>query len=375
MRFTVSSGELVSRLQTMGKIISEKVSIPIMSNILFSVRGNSLILTAANSENRMTTTLDIQNEEGQDGDICIPSAKLTDYIRHLPEQPILFVINTETYELAINSQSAVSRQVCVGAEEYPEDKGLEGDVKSFSITEDALLSGISSTVFATANDTIRAFMNCIYIDIEQGGTVSFVATDSHKMARYMSSNVETGDLVCGILLNKKPAMLLRSILSKTTDEVKVSFDSRSIMFETNMYRYVTRLSEGNFPAYKSIIPNNNDFRLTINRQDMLSALMRVSVFVDGTHLVKCELFSNSLQMIAQDTDYSYSAQETIACEYNGPELTIGFSGKYLTESLSNIESADVTFELSDPSRPGMIRPLTQEENTDMLVMIMPMNVQ
>lgn len=373
MKFSVQSGELLSRLQTMGKVIDEKSTLPALSNFLFSIQGGQLVLTAANAEMRMTSAIDISNLEGQDGRVCIPGAKLTDYIKYLPDQPVTFSIPQDSLALEISSLSGKSDQVCIAADDYPEEKVDEQEVRTIKMSEEALLSGISSTIFATANDDLHPVMNGIFFDIEPG-KVSFVATDTHKMARYIRSDIETGDQTASFVLNKKPANVLRGILDKGVDPVTISFGARNVTFETLVYRYTCRLTEGQFPQYRSVIPANNDCRIVVNRTDLIKAMNRVSVYVDASRLIKCELFSNSMNISTQDLDFSCSANESLPCEYEGREMTVGFGGQHLGEALANIASQDVEIKLSDPSRPGLISPVGDGGVGDMLIVIMPMRI-
>ena len=373
MKFTISSGELLTRLQTMGKIIDDKATTPALENFLFSVRGNKLIITASNQEMRMVSSVDISNEEGNDSDVCVPGAKLTDYIKYLPEQPITFTVTPENNTLEIASLSGKSVQTCMSADEYPQEQDMTGEIRKISLTENVILAGINSTLFATANDDLRPVMNSIYFDIMPGQVV-FVATDTHKLVRYIRRDVEVGDQTTNFILGKKPANVLKGILTKTDSNVDISFNKVKVVFETPMYRYSCRLAEGNYPQYNSVIPTSNEFRVTVNRTDLLNAVTRASVFVDATHLVRCELYPNSIQISTQDLDFSCSANETIPCEYNGNELVIGFSGKYLNEVLNNIDSQDIVIELASPDRPGIISPSIQKDNEEILILIMPMKV-
>lgn len=373
MKFSVSSGELLSRLQTMGKIIDDKPAVPALANFLFSVSGSRLVISAANSEMRMVSAIDINNLEGSDSNICIPGVKLTDYIKNLPEQPVTFTIPDGSVTLEIQSLSGKSLQNCIPADDYPAEQAAEDDMKKFEISEQALLAGISSTVFATATDTLRPVMNGIFFDIEPG-KVSFVATDTHKLVRYIRTDVQTGDLTAGFVLNKKPANVLKGILGKTDSLVSISFGSKNVVFESAIYRYSCRLTEGVYPQYKSVIPTNNDAKVVVNRADFIKAVVRASVFVDASHLVKCELFSNSIQISTQDLDFSCSANEVLPCEYEGPQMSIGFSCEHLIEALNAMDAQDVVILLSDPSKPGLISPSVNAENTDMLMVIMPMHV-
>lgn len=356
----------------MGKVIDEKTSLPALANFLFSIQGNILTLTAANSEMRMTSTIEINNMEG-DGQVCIPGNKLTEYIKYLPEQPVTFTIPEGSLSLEISSLSGKSDQVCASADDYPESAADMNEVRTIHIAEEALLAGISSTLFATANDDLHPVMNGIFFDIEPG-KVSFVATDSHKMVRCIRTDVDTADQTASFVLNKKPATILKSIIGRSDEMVSVTFGARNVVFDTPAYRYSCRLTEGQYPLYRSVIPENNDCRIVVNRADFIKAMARVSVFVDASRLVKCEIFSNSININTQDLDFSCSANESLPCDYQGREMTIGFGGQHLSDALNNISSQDVEISLSDPSRPGLISPVGSDDKSDLLIVIMPMRI-
>lgn len=372
MKFSVSCGDLLARLQTMGKVIEDKNSLPVLGNFLFSLQGDVLVLTASNNEMRMTSAMPVSNQDGTDGNVCIPGAKLTEYLKYLPEQPVTFNIPDGSLSLEITSQSGKSLQACVDASDYPAEQPLE-DSSSVTVTEDILLSGITMTLFATADDNLRPVMNGVFMEMEPG-KVTFVATDTHKMARYIRTDVSNADVTGGIVISKKTANLLKGILSRVDSPVKVSFGAKNVVFESQDYKFASRLVEGDYPNYKSVIPAGGESRVVVNRADFIKALSRASVFVDATHLVRCELFSNSIQISTQDLDFSCSANETIPCEYVGREMAVGFSGTHLTSSLNNIDATEVAIELTDPSRPGLLAPAVKSDKEDVLIIIMPMKI-
>ena len=139
------------------------------------------------------------------------------------------------------------------------------------------------------------------------------------------------------------------------------------------YKLSCRLIEGRYPNYNSVIPSDNPFKVTIDRQALISALRRVSVFASVSNaLIKLRLDTNSLTISAQDIDFSTSAEERIICEYEGAPMNIGFKGTFLLDTLNGISGQDVILELADPSRAGVIVPAEQEEGEDLLMLLMPM---
>ncbi len=370
MRFVVSSSALYSHLQAISRVINSKSTLPILDCFLFSIEDNKLTITASDNETTLDTILDIVESEGN-YQFAIPSKTLLDAIKELPEQPITFDINTQSMEVSILYMNGKYALVGQPADEYPMAALMGENSVSFNIEADTLLSGINRTIFATADDELRPVMNGIYFDIFTD-YVTLVASDGHKLVRYKLYNVK-GEEKAAFILPKKPAGLLKSLLAKEAGEIKISFDDRNATFEMPTHRMICRLIEGRYPNYNSVIPQNNPFKITIDRAAMLSALRRVSVFSSqSSSLIKLRMSDNELLISAQDIDFSTSAEEKLTCSYEGTNMSIGFKATFLMDILSNISGQDVIIEVSDPSRAGVLVPAEQSENEELLMLLMPM---
>ena len=167
--------------------------------------------------------------------------------------------------------------------------------------------------------------------------------------------------------------MLKNLLPKEEGDVQIGFDDKNAMFTMENYRMVCRLIEGRYPNYNSVIPSNNPHKATVDRGSFISALRRVSVFSSqASSLIKLSLSENQMKISAQDIDFSTSAEETLACQYDGTNMSIGFKSSFLIDILNNIAAQEVIIELADPSRAGVIVPEQQEDNEDLLMLLMPM---
>ena len=201
---------------------------------------------------------------------------------------------------------------------------------------------------------------------------TFVASDGHKLVRFRTSAAH-GNNQAAFILPKKPAGLLKNLLAKEEGDVTVAFNERNAVISVGDYRVICRLIEGKYPNYASVIPQNNPFVLTLDRQSALSAVRRVSIFSSqASSLVKLSLSENKLTLSAQDIDFSTSAQEVVDCQYVGANMNIGFKATFLLDIFNNISSNEVTFALADPSRAGVVEPAEQEEGESLLMLLMPM---
>lgn len=167
--------------------------------------------------------------------------------------------------------------------------------------------------------------------------------------------------------------MLRNILPKETGDVEIKLDAKNAHFQLENYTMVCRQVEGRYPNYNGVIPQNNPFKVILDRVTLLNALKRVSVFSNqASNLIKLDFSSNQVHISAQDIDFSISADETITCQYEGEPIKIGFKSTFLIEMLGNVDSSDVVLELADPSRAGIMLPFENAEGEEILMLLMPM---
>lgn len=374
MKFIVSSTELLSHLQSIGRVISAKNILPILDNFLFSLEEKQLEITASDLESTLVTKVKLENVSDS-GKIAIPARLLMETLREFPEQPLTFEINTDSLSIVINSENGQYTLPGQNADEFPLMPVIkEEQITSVNVESELLLSGISKTLFATADDEIRPVMNGIFVELSPDD-ITFVASDAHKLVRYKRTDGKS-ESAASFILPKKPASLLKNILARESNSVQIEFDDRNVSFALADYKMVCRLTEGNYPSYNSVIPFNNPNKLTISRQDFYNSLRRISVFSNqASNLVKLQLKGNQMTVSAQDIDFSISAYERLNVQYEGDDLEIGFKSTFLIEILSNLTSQDVVIEMSDPSRAGLILPLeTENEDEDVLMLLMPMMI-
>ena len=370
MKFIVSSTSLLSHLQAISRVIGSKSPIPILDCFLFRLDGTRLTVIASDQETTMTTAIDVIEAEGN-GVFAVSAKILLDPLKELPDQPLTFEINDDNLEIFLYFQNGKYNFIGMNGDEYPLRSDLSENAVSFDIEAQALLNGINKTLFATGDDELRVIMNGIFMDIYPEELV-FVASDSHKLVRFKNEAIQAG-MKASFILPKKPANLLKNLLSKENGVVKLSFDDKNACFILSDFVVNCRLIEGNYPNYSSVIPQNNPNKLTIDRALFMNALRRVSVFADqANNLVKLQLADDKLIVTAQNIDYSTSAEENLECAYNGDKISIGFRASYLIESLNNLDSQEVIVELSDQARPGLVLPFENREQEDLLMLIMPM---
>ena len=370
MKFNVSSEKLYQQLQAVSRVVANKSTLKILECILFDLSGNILTLTASDGETTIRTAIDVDNAEGE-GKVAFGAKLLIDTMKEFPAQPLTFTIDDYTFGMIINSVNGKYSFVGVNGNEYPEMPKEEEGCHHITMQSKVLLNAINKTIFCTADDELRPVMNGINFDLTEDH-ITLVATDAHRLVRYNNYSIKSPEPV-NFILPKKPANVLRTVLTKDEEEVEITFGQKNARFEFNRTLIICRQIEGRYPNYNGVIPQNNSNCVIIDRLNLLAACKRTAVFANNTtSLLKLELTENNLTISAQDIDFSTSAEESIQCSYSGNPIAIGFKGTILSELLGNVDSSEVEIRLMDSTRAGLILPTENEENEDLLMLLMPM---
>ena len=370
MRFTVSSTALSSKLNALSRVINSKNSLPILADFLFDIHANVLYLTASDSENVMKTQLDLTESDG-DMRFCIGNHDLLEAVKGFSEQPITFDVDPTTNIAKISYQNGMFSLPVENADEFPQPQGLNFAANEIVISNSLLAENINRSLFATAQDELRPVMNGIYFDLTPE-CLAIVASDGHKLVRNKVLSIHN-EQPASFILPKKPASLLKNLLGKDGGDITIRFDERNAQINYGDGEIICRLIEGRYPNYNSVIPQNNPNQLTVDRLALLAALRRVQPFAnDSSNLIRFHVEGGTLQLDAEDYDFSKTATERLSCNYNGQPMSIGFKGSSFIEILGNFDCQDVIIQLADPSRAGLVLPSEQPENQDVLMLMMPM---
>ena len=361
---------MYSQLQAVCRVINNKNSLPILDDVLFDLSGNELRLTASDGETTIRTSVEVEGVEGS-GKVASGAKLLLETLKEFSEQPLSFTIDENNFAVSMVSQNGTYSFVGVNGNEFPEMPAAETNPQGLTILSSVLQSAIEKTIFCTADDELRPVMNGIFFDIAED-KVTMVATDAHRLVRYINTEVKAG-VAASFILPKKPASLLKNLLAKEENDVHVTFGQKNARFEFGSTIVVCRQIEGRFPNYNAVIPQANQNIVTADRQTLLNACKRVAVFANnGTAQLRLALSENQIKISAQDIDFSTSAEEVISCDYNGTPMAIGFKAPFLIDLLGSIESTEVQLKLADPARAGLILPAENAENEDVLMLLMPM---
>jgi len=366
MKFSVSSSDLLKQLQIVGGAIGSNPVLPILEDFLFEIADNMLTISATDLETSIVTTIEVMSDGN--GTIAVPAKILLDTLKELPQQPITFTVNDENFGIEITSAYGKYRLAGEDGKEFPSIPEADS-VDTIVIGSSMLSKAISKTLFATSNDELRPAMTGVYFQVDFNKLI-FVATDAHKLVKYMFTNI-TSEVSTSFIVPKKALNLLKSALP-ADEEVTFSFNKANAFFSFGNVKLLCRLIDAKYPDYNAVIPVDNPNLLSLGRTDFQNSLKRIAIYANKTtNQVILNINDGSLTVSAQDLDFSNEATEQLPCTYEGEPLTIGFNAKFLIEMLSVLESDEIKIELSSPTRAGILQPSEKVENEDILMLVMP----
>lgn len=372
MSFIVNSTVFLKELQKIAGVISPARTLPVLEHFLLELNGDTLKITGTDTDNAMYATLEVEGKEKSQ--FCVPSKLLIENIKSLTNQPLRFTYQDEEKILEITTDVGKYKLPCVEADQFPRISPLKGSEKYIEINSLALASAIEKTIFATGNDELRPAMSGVFFQLEENAA-TFVATDAHKLIKYVRKDVKNASPV-SFIMPKKPLNILKNTLSLVDTVVKIYYNRTNAMFVFDNTTFICRLIEGNFPNYEAVIPKHNPNKLLIDRRLFLESIRRVSLFSNkATYQVRFQMRRNKIVISAEDRDFNYEAKEELSCQYEGNNMVIGFNARFLIEMLNVLESETVVLSMSEPNKAGVLTPgETTDENEEMLMLVMPIMV-
>lgn len=367
MRFIVSTSILLKQLQAISGASSSSTVLPILENFLFEIKDNLLTISATDLQTSMVTSLQIEAKE--EGKVAMPSKILIETLKTLPDQPVAFSVDTTTLAIEISAGDGKYKLSGENADDFPKIPTVE-NASTVNLDASILSEAINKTIFAVSNDELRPAMSGVLVQLAEQ-SVTFVATDAHKLVRYRRTDVSC-DKPTSLILPKKALNLLKSSLPSDDTVVYIEYNNTNAFFQFGTIHLICRLIDERYPDYEAVIPPVNPNKLTVDRLLFLNTLRRVVIFANKTtHQVRLKISGSELNISAEDLDFSNEAHERLSCQFEGQDMEIGFNAKFLVEMLNNLSCSEVVIEMSTPNRAGLLIPAIKEENEDILMLVMP----
>jgi len=368
MKFTANSIELQRTLNKVGGVVPTKSTMPILENILCELSNNMLTVTATDLALSLTVSLQVRGAE--DGKIAIPAKRLMDTMKSLPDTSTVFSIDTTTNKIKITTENGEYGLTGESAKDFPPVPPFKG-TSELSIDSNVLRGLIHKTTFAVSTDELRPAMMGVLLQAKDSD-LRAVSTDGHRLVRLNYRPQKPVSMKKDVVIPAKALL----ILGKSIDEgdTTISISETHVKFTFSQSFLVSRLIDEAYPNYETVIPAENDKQMTVKRDDMISSIRRVALYASATtHQIRFDIGKSAVQITAQDIDFGGEARETIPCTFTGDSLEIGFNSVYLIDILSHLESEQVAFRFSTPTRAGIVSPVG-DDSSSILMLVMPVRL-
>jgi len=344
MKLTVNTSELSKKLSVLSRIVATNNVIPILGTILFQVEKD-LTLTSSDSEITIQTKLQMDDWDGEKFSFLAPAKLISDLMACVSDSVMSFELLRDSIIVDLSKGQYIFPSG--NAQDFPPLPNLDAVSKTV-LSSQVLQHGIARTIFSMADDALRPIINGVYIGIEGG--ISFASTDSYRISWVV------GDILSGVdkhefVISSKTANLLNSLSFKGLDEVSLESNTSHVVFHIGEYDVYSRLIEGKFPPFRSVIPQGEMNILTANKAELLGAIKRVSVFSDKSKSLIRMSIGDKIVLSSEDMDMKHKATESVACVYNGTPVDIGFKKDFLAGIISNIELDEVTMHFTTSNKP------------------------
>lgn len=368
MNFIVSSSALLKSLQRVNGVIPSRSVLPIIENFLFDINGGDLQISTTNLEISMQTILQIESRGGN-MKVAVPARILLDILKALPDQPVTFSIDDETFAISISSETGNYKLSGENGLDFPKIPVPE-NTQSVAMPVNALLTAINKTLFAASTDEDKAALSGVYFNLGQNG-LTFVATDAHRLVRYRRVDITVSEPT-NFIVPQKALNLVKSAFIPSDAPVQIDYNESNAFFKSNDVLLVCRLIDQKYPDYENVIPTDNPGKLMVSRKDLTGTLKRVNIFANKTsHQVRFRVTGSELTISAEDLDFANEAKESLKCHYEGNDLEIGFNAALLIDIINNAETDEVLIELATSNRAGIVLPSEQFEGENLLMLVMP----
>lgn len=368
MEFTVSKADLARELGLLQGVVEKKTTIPILSNVLLEARGDRLYLTATDLELGMRTSCPAKVKK--EGSGTIPARKLLDYVRLLPDADIS-VKFAENNWASMTCGRSRTRIAGMSRESFPELPAMPETAARIPTRQ--LVTMISRTMFAISMEESRFTLNGALLLMGEKG-LTMVATDGHRLA-YTHANTAGQGSYRSLVPRKAMAEITKLADGADADaQAGFSGDDNHLFFEFGTRLLITRKLTGNFPDYDRVLPQDNTNISTVLREEIKSAIERVSQFADErSRAIRVQFTTGEIRVFASSLETGES-EESVPAEYAGPDLEIGFNAQYLLDFLRAVPQEKVAFSLKDQKSAGELQPAGAEAQDEYRYVVMPMRI-
>jgi len=382
MKFSVQSNELIGAINKVIPVTPARSTLPILGNLLFKLEGNELTILGSDLEVYIKVLLNVAGKS--DGEIAVPAKRLETLLQNLPGKDLSFDLQSN-YKLIIKTKGGKWTITGEDPNDFPAPAEVN-DANNIEIGGDILTQYLSKATHAASTDELRRSMNGVFFEITPK-EFKIVATDGHRLVKIVKKDFKfEGDKI-NMLVPIKTCNLMTRLFkgvsksgakngeseNETDSVVSVNFSNE---FLTSTYKNITissRLIDDTFPNYESVIPTDNEKKLKVNRDEMVSSVKRSIIMSDQiTNRTSLQVANNELKVLSANNEYGTDSEEIIPCSFSeNEEFEIAFNGKYLLEAMQHFDGDEIIFDFSTALKAAIIRPTVQPKDEDVMMLVMP----
>ena len=370
MIISIQREKLIDPLKQMVGVSEKKQTMPILGNVLLRSGGGSLLLVASDLEVEVSTSISHETEDKVD--TTLPARKLLDILKSLPGSDLVKIEVNETKAVIKSGKSKFTLATLPGPE-FP----YKEEINEFKFTVSAPdLDGlIGQTGFSMATQDARHFLNGMFLEVSKN-KLTVVATDGHRLSMSSAETKNPTDEPVSCIIPRKCITEIKRILTTFKDNkenmVEFMVTDREIIIKIDGFTIKSKLIEGHYPDYKKVFPESLPHKLTANKQDLKSALQRMSILSNEQFKgVKLTLNKTDITLSTNNPSLE-EGEDSIPCEYSGENFDIGFNLSYLLEVIDVISSDNIEIQLNNADSGCLIS--SNDEASMNKYIIMPMRV-
>jgi DNA polymerase III subunit beta len=365
MKVSVSRDALVSRLQIAGRAVSTRTAVPSLGGILVEAGETGLTLRATDME--VGLVLDVEAKVESPGSVLLPGRLLVDVVRNLPAGDVTLALRPEQRDVELTAGTARFHLRTLPPEDFPRLPQFEGE--PIKLPADALADTVDRVALAASRDEVRPILTGVLVTAEDR-TLTMVATDSYRLS--VKETRLGAALPDGFEANVPARALeeLSRLVRDDVDDIRIGVRANQVVFEVDGLALSSRLIDGQFPNYRQLLPEAYEHELTINREELLEVVRRISLMAQKNAPLRLAFSEGEVSISAQTPDVG-EASEPVPIPFAGEPFDIGFNPDFLIAGLESAGSEDVVLKLISPLRPGL---LESADGSGFLYLIMPIRL-
>ncbi|MCX5801343.1 MAG: DNA polymerase III subunit beta [Candidatus Eisenbacteria bacterium] len=367
MRFTIMRPELALLMNRVISVVPPKSTLPVLSTVLLETKENLLMATSTDLD--MSISARVACEVSQEGSVCIPAKRFADIVKELPTDEVRVAV--EDFRVKLECKRGKFGIMGMESVDFPKMPAFKSELR-FTLPSKILRTGDRRCLYAASTDESRPVLNGVFLQLLTN-ELRMVATDGHRLAKASFSGSFVKEKSEVVLPPKAVRQIVRLIPEEGGD-IEIALSKSYIMAEIGETVICSRVLEGPFPNYEQVIPKETNKKLTVNREELMAAIKRVSILSDNvTHQIKFSLRRDRVNLSVSTADIG-EAQETVPATLEGEELDVGYNANYILDILKSMDCDEVNFSLNTPLTAGLVEPAQKEEGEDLLCLIMPLRL-